>query len=173
LSGNLLLVGKVLRPHGLGGLLRMRSYARSEASFIEASEVFLRPVSGEIHSYRVLSATPHKDIVLVKLEGVNSLEEADKLREAEVWVAAEAIPREEGEYFWHELIGLAVLEEAGEYIGELAHIIPVGGSEIYVVTCGKKEIFIPATYDVVKEVDLEKGTMTISPMEGLLDLNEI
>jgi 16S rRNA processing protein RimM len=137
------------------------------------SEVFLKRVSGEIHSYRVLSATPHKSIVLVKLEGVNSLEEADKLRETEVWVAAEAIPRKEGEYFWHELIGLTVLEETGEYIGELAHIIPVGASEIYVVTCGKKEIFIPATYDVVREIDLEKGTMTISPMEGLLDLNEI
>ena len=173
LSGNLLLVGKVLRPHGLEGLLRMRSYARSEASFIEASEVFLRPVLGEIHGYKVLSATPHKNIVLVKLQGVNSLEEAEKLREAEVWVAAEAIPREEGEYFWHELIGLTVLQETGDYIGELARILPVGGSEIYVVTSGKKEIFIPATYDVVKEINLEKGTMTISPMEGLLDLNEI
>jgi 16S rRNA processing protein RimM len=173
LSGNLLLVGKVLRPHGLEGLLRVRSYASSEESFVEASKVFLKPVLGEIHAYRVLSATPHKNIVLMKLQGVNSLEEADKLREAEVWVAAEAIPRERGEYFWHELIGLTVLQETGEYIGDLAHIIPAGGSEIYVVTCGKKEIFIPATYDVVKEIDLEKGTMTISPMEGLLDLNEI
>ena len=173
LSGNLLLVGKVLRPHGLEGLLRVRSYGRSETSFSEDLKVLLRPVSGGIHAYKVLSANPHKNIVLMKLQGVNSLEEAEELREAEVLVAAEAVPREEGEYFWHELIGLKVFQNTGEYIGDISRIIPAGNNEIYVVGRGKKEIFVPATYEVVKEINLEKGTMTISPMEGLLDLNEV
>lgn len=173
MSGNLLLVGKVLRPHGLEGLLRVQSYARSEASFKEASEVLLKSVLGEIHAYKVVSANPHKNIVLVKLQGVNSLEAAEKLREAEVWVTAEAIPREEGEYFWHELIGLRVFQNTGEYLGDIYRIIPAGGNEIYVVGRGKKEIYVPATYEVVKNIDLEKGIMTISPMEGLLDLNDV
>jgi len=173
LSGNLLLVGRVLRPHGLDGLLRVRSYARSLSSFGEVSEVFLRPVSRGIRAHKISSANPHKNIVLMKFEGVNSLEEAEKFREAEVWVSAEAIPREEGEYFWHELIGLKVFHNRGAYIGDISRIIPAGDNEIYVVGRGKGEIFVPATYEVVKEIDLEKGTMTISPMEGLLDLNEV
>jgi len=173
LSGNLFLLGKVSRPHGLEGLLRVRSYARSEASFSEAGEVLLKTGSGGIRAYRVLSARPHKNIVLMKLEGVNSLEKAEEFRDAEVLVRAEAIFREEGEYFWHELVGLRVFLDTGEYLGDIFRIIPAGGNEIYVVGRGKKEIFVPATCDVVKEIDLEKRTMTISAMEGLLDLNEV
>jgi 16S rRNA processing protein RimM len=173
LSGNWIALGKVLRPHGLEGLLRVRSYAESEASFTEVGEVLLRPVSGRIHANSVLSARPHKNIVLMKFEGVNSLEEAEGLRDAEVLVAAEGIPREEGEYLWHELIGLRVFLDTGEHIGNISRIIRAGANEIYVVRRGRKEIFVPATYEMVKEIDLEKGRMTISAMEGLLDLNEV
>jgi 16S rRNA processing protein RimM len=165
-------VGKILRPHGLDGFFRVHSYARSGESFRESGEVLLRPVLGKAHGYRVTSVRPHKNVFLMKLEGVNSLEEAEEFRGAEVLVASNSIPREEGEYFWHELIGLRVFEDKGEYIGDISRIISAGGNEIYVVERGKKEIFIPATYEVVKGIDLEKGTMTISPMEGLLGLNE-
>lgn len=173
LSGNWILLGKVLRPHGLEGRLRVRSYAQSEASFEEAGEVLLSLVSGKIHAYRVLSARPHKNIVLMKLEGVNSLEQAEELRNAEVLVTAEAIPREEGEYLWHELIGLEVFLDTGEHIGHISRIISAGSNDIYVVRSRRKEIFVPARYEVVKEIDLEKGRMIISDIEGLLDLNEV
>ncbi|MDQ1334272.1 MAG: rRNA processing protein RimM [Thermodesulfobacteriota bacterium] len=172
-SGNWILLGKVLRPHGLEGLLRVRSYAQSEALFEGAGKVLLRSISGSIHAYRVLSARRHKNIVLMELGGVNSLEEAEELRDAEVLVMTEAIPREEGEYLWHELIGLRVFLDTGEHIGDISRIIDAGGNDIYVVGRGGKEIFVPATYEVVKDIDLEKGRMTISAMEGLLDLNEI
>ncbi|MBW1783219.1 MAG: 16S rRNA processing protein RimM [Deltaproteobacteria bacterium] len=173
LSGNLLLLGKVIRPHGLEGLLRVWSYARSEASFLQAGEVILRPVSGNAQPYRVLSARPHKNILLMQLEGVHSLEQAEGFRGAEVLVSPAALSREEGEYFWHELLGLKVFLDTGEYVGVISQIIPAGSNEIYVVGSGEKEIFIPATYEVVRKIDLENETMTISAMEGLLDLNEV
>jgi len=109
----------------------------------------------------------------MKLEGVNSVGEAERLREAEILVKSDLIHRKEGEYFWHELIGLRVFLDTGEHIGNITRIMPAGGNEIYVVGHGKKEIFIPAADEVVKEIDLEKGMMTISAMEGLLDLNEV
>ena len=172
-SDKLVVLGKVIRPHGLEGLVRVRSYARSEASFIDAEEVYLRPVSGKLHRYRVLSVRPHKNILLMNLEGLDSINKAEEFRDAEILVEYEAISREEGEYFWYELIGLKVFSDTGDYLGTISHIIPAGSNEIYVVGNGEKEIFIPATYEVVKEIDLEKGKMTISAMEGLLDLNEI
>ena len=67
-SGSLLLVGQVIRPHGKGGLLRIRSYARSEASFLDAGAVFLRPVSGEIREFRVTSVNAHKNTFLMRLK---------------------------------------------------------------------------------------------------------
>lgn len=172
-STNWILLGKVLRPHALEGRLYVQSYAESEASFEEAGEIFLKSSSGEIRAYRVLSSRPHKNGVLMKLNGVNSLEEAETLRGAEILVPVEAIPRKEGEYLWHELMGLRVLLETGEQIGTITHILRAGSNELYVVGHGKKEVFVPATVEVVKEIDLEKGMMIISAMEGLLDLNEV
>ncbi len=172
-SDKLLVLGKVIKPHGLEGLLRVWSYAPSEASFIDSEEIYLRAVSGKLHGYRVLSVRPHKNILLMNLEGVNSVDQAEEFRGAEVLAKYEAITREEGEYFWHELIGLKVFLDTGDYLGTISGIIPAGSNEIYVVGTGEKEIFVPATYEVVQEIDLEKGKMTISAMEGLLDLNEV
>lgn len=169
----LLVLGKVIRPHGLEGLLRVWSYARSEASFIDAEEIYLRPVSGKLHGYRVLSVRPHKDILLLNLEGLDSIDQAEDFRGGEVLAKHEAITREEGEYLWRELIGLKVFLDTGDYLGAISRIIPAGSNEIYVVGTGEKEIFVPATYEVVQEIDLEKGKMIISAMEGLLDLNEV
>lgn len=169
----LLVLGKVIRPHGLEGLLRVWSYARSEASFIDIEEIYLRPVSGKLHGYRVLSVRPHRNILLMNLEGLNSIDQAEEFRGAEVLAEYEAISREEGEFFWCELIGLKVFSDTGDYLGAISRIIPAGSNEIYVVGNGENEIFVPATYEVVKKIDLEEGKMTISAMEGLLDLNEV
>lgn len=173
LSGDLLLIGKVLRPHGLGGLLRVRSYGQSETPFGEGSEILLRPLSGSAGAYKVVSATPHKDTVLLRLQGINSAEAAEELRNADIWIPAGSIPREEGEYFWHELIGLRVFQDTGGYIGDISRIIPAGGNDIYVVGRGGNETFIPATTEAVKEINIKQGIMVITPMEGLLEVNEI
>lgn len=173
ISGNLLLLGKVLRPHGLRGIVCVQSYAQSAASFTDAEEILLRPVSGETLRYKVFSASPHKHTVLMKLEGVNSVEDAERLKDAEILADICSIPREDGEYFWQELIGLGVFLDTGTYIGDVTRIIATGGNDIYVVEDAGEEIFIPAIYETVQEIDLEKGRMVIRATEGLLDLNEV
>ncbi|MBL6967607.1 MAG: 16S rRNA processing protein RimM, partial [Desulfobacteraceae bacterium] len=114
-----------------------------------------------------------KNILLMKLEGVNSLDQAEDLRGAEVLINREAFSRDDGEYFWYELVGLKVFLDTGEYLGTVSRIIPAGSNDIYVVGNGEREVFIPAIYEVVKEIDLDTEKMTISPVEGLLDLNEV
>jgi len=171
--GSLILVGTVIRPHGLSGLLRIRSYAESERSFINAGTVFLRSVSGECYEYTVTSVEFHKNIFLMKLEEVLSREKAEELRGAEIFISKEALGREDDEFFWYELLGLKVCLDTGEYIGVLSNIISTQGSDIYVVKEGNKEILVPAVYEVIKDIDLENGTLCIAASEGLLDLNEI
>lgn len=171
---DLLLIGKVVRPHGLAGVLRIKSYARSEESFLNARTIFLKPGSGETRECAVLSVKPHKNIHLMKLKGLRSLEEAEKYRGAEILIRRDSLTREnEEEYFWHELIGLRVYLKKGEYVGTIKHILPTGGNDIYVVHEGEKEFLIPAIHEVVEEIDLANNRMIISEMEGLLDLNEV
>jgi len=169
----LLIVGKVIRPHGMGGLLRIWSYARNNASFLDTGTIFIKPASGEIRQYTVTSIKPHKNVHLMELEGLTSVDEAEKLRDAKILVMKEALSCKEGEHFWSELLDLKVYTDNGEYLGIIFQIISSRGNDIYVVKEGEKEIFIPATYEVVKQIDLENGKMIVSAVEGLLDLNEV
>jgi len=171
--GSLIVLGKVIRPHGLSGLLRIHSYAASESAFLDAGKVFLRDTSGETNEYTITYVRPHKNIFLMKLRGLNNFEEAEKHKGADILIGKDALSRKEGEYFWYELIGLRVYLESGAFVGTLSGILPTGGHDIYVVKAGDKEVLIPAVQDIVKAIELEKGRMVVSDVEGLLDVNEI
>ncbi len=169
----LLLIGRVIGPHGVRGRLKIESYARSEESLLTAGKIYLRQSPGEISEYEIVSAVAHKGVSLIRLEGVGSRAEAETHRGADILIQKAAVSRDKEEYFWHELIGLRVHLETGRYLGTVKEIIPTAGNDIYVVREGKEEFLIPAIHDVVKTIDLENGKMIISEVEGLLDLNEV
>ena len=169
-DGSMLLVGKVIRPHGWGGVLRVWSYAGSPDSFPEKGIVFLKSISGRLEEHTVLSAKPHKNFFLMQLKGLSGRDVAETYRGAEIFIKKEALSREQDEYFFYELEGLSVYLDTGEYVGRISQIISAKSNDTYVVSHGDKEILVPAIYEVVKEIDLDSGKMIISPMEGLLDL---
>jgi 16S rRNA processing protein RimM len=166
-------IGRVLRPHGLKGLLRIRSDAGVDLPFEEGGIVYLRVGTKAPECFKVVSIKPHKEMFLLELEGIATLERAETYRTAEILVEKGGLRRDGDEYFWFELMGLEVHLDTGEAIGTISRIIATGANDIYVVKKGKREILVPATSEVVKAIDLESGKMIISPMEGLLDLNEI
>ena len=171
---DLVLVGSVLRPHGVKGLLRIRSYAQSEKTFLNAGTVFLKTHLGETREHGVLSVSPHQRIFLLKLKGLGSLEEAETYRGAAIFVKRGSLSREsDEEYFWHEIIGLQVYLKSGEYLGTIREVFPTGSNDVFVLREGSAEILIPATHDVVREIDLERKRMIIDAMEGMLELNEV
>ena len=171
---DLLLMGKVIRPHGLEGLLRIKSYAQSEKSFLNAGVVFLKPVSEEPREYTVLSLRPHAGVSLLKLKGLHSIEDAEKYRGAEILIDKDSlIKKNDDECFWYELIGLRVYLKTGRYVGTIRHILTTGSNDIYIVREGNAEVLIPAIHNVIDKIDLEDKKMIISEMEGLLDLNEV
>ena len=171
---NLLIIGTVIRPHGLEGLLRIWSYAQSEKSFLDAGTIFLKSGSGKTNEYSLLSVRPHKQLFLMKLKELSSFDEAEKFRGADILIRKGSLRREnEDEFFWYELLGLKVYMNSGKYIGTIRNILPTKSNDIYVVREGKAEVLIPAIHDMVEEIDLINKRMIISEMEGLLDLNEV
>lgn len=170
----LLLVGKVLQPHGLRGLLKISAYAGSDAAFVKSKKIFLRPQEGACREFTLNFARPAKSRFIIRLGELSSLAEAEKYSGADILVEMDALPaKEEGEYFWYELMGLDVCLESGEYLGAVSHIMATGGNDIYVVSKGTGEVLIPATHEIVREIDLKQGKMVVRAVEGLLDLNEI
>jgi 16S rRNA processing protein RimM len=172
-SEDYLLIGKVLRPHGLGGMLRIGSYARSGNSFRECGVVYLEMPDGALREYTVQSAKPQRKALLLKLQGLNSVEEAEALRDCGVYARKDTLEREEDEYFWYELIGLEVYLKNGSRIGTLSRILETGSHDIYVIQEENTERFIPAVHEIVEAIDLKNNRMIVNDMEGLLDLNEV
>jgi len=169
----LLLIGRVIGPHGVRGLLKIESYAHSEDTLLTAGRICLKQSSGIISEYEIISAVPHKGGALIRLEGLDSRDQMECYRGAEILIRKAAVGRDKDEYFWHELIGLRVYLETGRYLGTLEEIVSTAANDIYVVRDGKEEFLIPAIHDVVKTIDLENGEMILSEVEGLLDLNEV
>jgi 16S rRNA processing protein RimM len=170
---DLILVGKVVRPHGTGGSVRLLPYAGSDCSFTKADNVIIKKPSGESIMFPVIDARPHKQMVLMHLEGIDSVTSAETIRGADVFVERQNLSRADDEVFWFELIGLSVFLDTGEEIGRVSKIIPTPAHDIYVVRKGPEEYMIPAVHEVVKEINIRAGRIVVKPPEGLLEINEI
>jgi 16S rRNA processing protein RimM len=168
---DLILIGHVIRAHGLTGLLRIVSYAQSQETFLQAGSVFLKTGQNELHEAKVVSVRPHRSWYLLRLSGLDSVEQVEIFKGAEILIRKDSLIKTgENEFFWYELLGLEVYLTTGEYLGALKEIFPTGSNDVYVVENQGKEFLIPAIHQVVKEIDIPQKRMVISPMKGLLDL---
>lgn len=170
-GNDLILIGKVLGTHGIKGQVRVVPYSGNPESITSLSTFILRMPDGRYESFEVAGATEHKKRVLVTLKGFNDINLVMGLVGCEIYINSNQLPElPDGEYYWQDLIGLEVLTDMGELLGELDHIFETGSNDIYVVKAGKREYLIPAISDVVLDINLDTRKMTVRPPEGLLDL---
>lgn len=135
--------------------------------FNPSSRVYLRRQFTTIESVEW-----RKGQVIIKLDTVNDIDEADRLKGELIEIHGsqlQSLP--EGAYYHFELIGLEVRTTQEEVLGKLAEIITTAGNDIYVVKGKGSEILIPAVDEVVKSIDRRKKRIIIEPIKGLLDLN--
>ena len=126
--------------------------------------------SGISESVKIKSLKKLNKYALVSFYGINDPETALKYRGALLSTDKNLLPvlREE-EYFYEQLIGLAVCTTEGNIIGRISEIFETGSNDVYVVNGPDREYLIPAIRDVIKEISLEKQRIIILPLEGLLD----
>ena len=154
-------IGKVAGTHGVRGELRVEPWCDSPAFLAGFTTVYLR---GEARA--VLSARQHKRFVLMKLDGVESVEAAQALRDSVLYIDRSGVALPEGRYFIKDLIGLAVFD-GGERIGTLYDVLTAPAHDVYVVRGGDGEHMIPAVPEFVKEIDLEQGIVRVALIEGM------
>lgn len=171
IPSDLILLGKVAATHGIKGQLRIVPYSGSGETFLNLESMFLRNASGKAVEYSLAAVSSHGRKVLVALKGYTDINQVIPFVGSEVLIRHEQLPPvEEGEFYWHDLIGLKVVTVDGMSLGTLESIIETGSNDVYVVKSGKEEILVPALEDVVVSVDLAAKIMTITPVEGLFDL---
>ncbi len=158
-----LVIGKVARPHGIRGELRLEVHTGSPAHLNEVQTVYL----GVEHTpYRLESFRLHQTALLISIEGCDTRDAAEKLRGE--WVAVkleEAVPLREGEYYHHQIIGLNVVTAAGEDLGTVTEIIQTGANDVYVVRGPVGEVLLPAIKSVILKI--EPPQMVVQLPEGL------
>ena len=166
-----LAVGRVLRPHGVRGELRVGILTDYPERLGQHTDFYLaHPDSPEaVRRYPVEKLRRSKNVLLLKLACCNDRNGADELRGMLVQVPIEeAVPLEEGEYYHFQLIGVRVEMEDGEWLGQVAEVIETGANDVYVVRGPRGEVLLPAVDDVVLELDLEMKRMVVRLLPGTL-----
>ena len=164
-------LGKVVATHGVRGQLRVVLYSGDFSSVAGLDSLMLGGADKKIETFDLAAITRHGKKVLVTLKGYQDINQVLHLVGRELFVRREQLPElPDGEFYWCDLLGLRVNTDRGENLGVLTDIIATGSNDVYVVKSGTREYLIPALEEVVLDVDLDEGTMKVSPPEGLFDL---
>jgi 16S rRNA processing protein RimM len=167
-----LAVGYVSGVHGLHGELRVELYTDFPERFAPSMALYLGEALKEV---TVVSARPHKNSLLLQIEGVDRREEADELRGSWLFIPeSDAVALEDGTYWVHDIVGLTVETETGQTLGVIKEVLFTGANEVYVVetpaTVNRgRDLLLPAIEEVVRAVDLDAGRMVVRLLPGLLD----
>ncbi|GFP29821.1 16S rRNA processing protein RimM [Candidatus Hakubella thermalkaliphila] len=166
-------VAQALKAHGLKGEVRLRLETDYPERISGGFSLYLSPACQEedklvVDSVRLSSRGP-----IVKFVGIDNLESAAELVGRSLYVPQDRFPSLAQDTFWvHELIGLQIFEEGGNFLGKLKEVLRTKSNDVYVVERDregrKEEVLIPALKDVIREVDLEGNRMIVRLPEGLL-----
>jgi 16S rRNA processing protein RimM len=166
-----LLVGRVLRPHGVRGELRIEIVTDYPERLVQHTHFYLShpDFPAAVQRYPVEGIRFHKEVLLLKLGGCDDRDAANHLRGMLVQIPiADAVPLEEGEYYLFQLVGVQVETENGERLGQIVEVIETGANDVYIVRGPRGEVLLPAVDEVILELDLESKRMVVRPLPGML-----
>ncbi len=161
-------IGRVIKPHGVRGKIKIKYFGEDFSRFHLYRKVFIEDPLGRLKSYEILEATPQPPRLILQLIEIRTVEEAQCLVGKEIFIRKESLPDlPEGEYYWIEILGMEVETEDGEHIGRIKEILPTGAHDVYVVQGERREIFLPAVEGVIRSINREKKVVKVAWMEGL------
>ncbi len=166
-------IGAVTSTHGLRGELKVYPTTDEPARYHKLKEVILDTGKEQL-SLKIEHARLFKQMVIIKFEGFDHINEVEKFKGAKLYVTREnALELGEDEYYFADLAGLRVETEEGQLLGKVTDILQTGANDVYVIGRERqKDLLIPAIKDCVKQIDLENGRMVIHLLPGLLEASE-
>jgi 16S rRNA processing protein RimM len=166
-----LVIGRITRPHGVRGEVRVEPHTDLPERFGLLGHVYVGgdpPVSMTVERARL-----HQGVIILKLGGADSRDDAEALRGQWVLVSAdEALPLKEGELFLYQLVGLDVVDEAGEIIGTVEDVLQTGANDVLIVRTidePPRQLLLPDIPGVVLDVSLEAGRVVVRIPPGLIE----
>lgn len=163
-------IGQIVNTFGIKGMVKVVAFTDNITRFDNLKQVYVTS-KNKRQKYNIQEVKYHKNMVLIKFEGIDKVEEAELLRNSMIVVERkDAAPLEEGSYYIADLIGLEVYTDEQKLLGVLEDIYNTGSNDIYVVKNEiGKQILLPAISDVIKEISLENRKIIVHLLEGLQD----
>lgn len=155
-----MLLGRISGILGLQGWVKVFSYARPREAIIGYSP-WLVKIAGKWREVTLEDGRAQGKGVVVKLTGFDDRDQASGLIGADIAIKLTQLPPlKQGEYYWAQLVGLEVVNLAGEKFGKVSHLFDTGGNDVLVVRNGRERL-LPVTANVIREVDLETGVIRV------------
>jgi 16S rRNA processing protein RimM len=162
-------VGNIVGVFGLHGEIKVEPWSSFPERFANTEILY----AGPKHTpYRVLGAHPHKQHILLQLEGITSIDAAERLVGQALSIPAEQIHElPEDSFYLHDLIGLEVVHTNGRKLGKVKDVLVTGGIDLFVITGDRsgQDRLLPAVKEFIKSIDIPSGKLVVEPIPGLLD----
>ena len=158
-------IGKVTNTHGIMGEVRVQPWADSPEFLCQFKTLY---VDSAYIPFKVERARPHKNMAIIKFEGVTDVPSALAMRNAILHIDRADAKLPEGSFFLADIYGIEARDAAtGNVLGKVADVLTLPANNVYVIKGGEREWMIPAVPQFVAETNVEEGYMLINLMEGL------
>lgn len=164
---NSILIGKIVNVHGIKGEVKIYTYTDDIKNLSKLKKMYFDKNMQDEH--KVLSSKIQNNMLIVKFEGIDDVNVANKLRDTDVYTKKEEI-KQKDTYYIEDLISCEVIKlEDESLIGKVAYVFSTGANDVLEIDLvdGKK-VYFPMIKDVIKNVDIENKKIFVSVMEGLM-----
>jgi 16S rRNA processing protein RimM len=170
LNDNYLEIGIITRFQGNKGEVRIKATTDIPERFLDLDFVYLKR-GKELKELEIEYIRFHKQFVIIKFFAVNSIDEAEKLKNYQVLIdKSEKYLLPEDNFYVSDLIDCEVYLESGRYLGTLIDVVDTSGTDIFLVQGQDKKYMLPASREMILEIDLENKKIIVDPIPGILDL---
>lgn len=159
--------GKIVTTHGIKGEVKIMPYTDYPELLCDFERLFI----GKNHEEIIVERSrAFKGMVIAKLEGINTPEDAAKLRNKLLYMHRDDLDLDEDTYFIQDLIGIEVSDaDSGFLYGKITDVMQTGANDVYVIKGDDREYLVPAIPEVVISTNIDENTMTIRPLDGLFE----
>jgi 16S rRNA processing protein RimM len=161
-------IGRVVKLQGLKGFVKCVSYLQAADLLPSIEQVMIQRDNGTDQVYRLKIMKSAGKGFLAGFEGIEDRSSAEKIVGAKIFMNAGKLPQlPEGEYYWKDLIGMAVIDENGPVLGRISGVFPTGSNDVLICEGADREILLPVIADVIRRVDIDNRTVIVQLPEGL------
>ena len=160
--------GKITGTHGIRGMVRIQAWC-DDYDFLKKFKTHYLDKKG-VKSLTLEKIQPNGNVMIAKFRGIDTIENAEKLRNSILYINRDDANLPDGAYFIQDLMGCAVFDDNSKQVyGTVSDVTQTGANDVWHIKNGDNEYLIPVIDDVVKRVDVESGKIYITPLKGIFD----